>query len=138
MMKVFYLKYYPPIEAYRDRGLIYNFWPNPRESIAQDWERLKKYPRPCNGISKSIILINLYVRLISFHKDFLDNSSRGSFTSRRADDACELLDLISENTNNWDLDKGKIITIDYGYDCVKNFYTSNGFGELSNSYSILI
>jgi hypothetical protein len=99
---------------------------------------VEKVPRPCNGISKSIILINLYVRLISFHKDFLDNSSRGSFTSRRADDACELLDLISENTNNWDLDKGKIITIDYGYDCVKNFYTSNGFGELSNSYSILI
>jgi hypothetical protein len=28
MMKAFYLKYHPPIEAYRDRLLIYNFWPN--------------------------------------------------------------------------------------------------------------
>jgi hypothetical protein len=76
------------------------------------------------------------VRLISFHKDFLDNSSGWSFTGRIADDAWELLDLICENTDNWDLDKGKIITIDYGYDCVKNFYTSNVFLELSNSYSI--
>jgi hypothetical protein len=35
MMKAFYLKYYPPIETYHDRGLIYNFWPHPEESIAQ-------------------------------------------------------------------------------------------------------
>jgi hypothetical protein len=58
-------------------------------------------------------LINFYVRLLSFHKDFLDNSSGGSFTSRRADDAWGLLDLVSENTDNWDLGKGKFITIDY-------------------------
>jgi hypothetical protein len=51
----------------------------------------------------------------------LDKSSRGSFTNRRVEDAWGLLDLVSENTDNWDLDKGKIITIDYGYDCVKNF-----------------
>jgi hypothetical protein len=47
-----------------------------------------------------------------------------------------LLDLVSENTNNWDLNKGKIITIDYGYDCVKKFYTSDVFEELSSLYSI--
>jgi hypothetical protein len=64
MMKDFYLKKYlrknPPIEAYRDQGLIYNFWPHPDESIAQAWGRLKKYLRknPCHDISKSIILIN--------------------------------------------------------------------------------
>jgi hypothetical protein len=66
----------------------------------------------------------------------LDNSSGGSFTGRRADDAWELMDLTSENTDYWDLDKCKVITIDYGYDCVKNFYASNIFGELSKSYSI--
>jgi hypothetical protein len=75
-------------------------------------------------------------RLLSFHKDFFDNSSRGIFTNRRVEDAWGLFDLVSENTDNWDLDKGKIITIDYGYDCVKNFYTSNVFGELSRLYSI--
>jgi hypothetical protein len=138
MKKAFYLKYYPPIEAYRDRGFIYNFWPHPEESISQAWGRLKKCLRknPCHGIFKSIILINFYVRLLSFHKDFLDNSSGEIFTNRGVEDAWGLLDLVSENTDNWDLDKGKIITIDYGYDCVKNFYTSNVFGELSRLYSI--
>jgi hypothetical protein len=37
MKKAFYLQYYPPIEAYRDGGFIYNFWPHPEESIAQAW-----------------------------------------------------------------------------------------------------
>jgi hypothetical protein len=59
--------------------------------------------------------------------DFLDNSSGGSFTHRRTEYAWELLDLISENTGNWDLDKGNIITINYGYDCVKNFYATDIF-----------
>jgi hypothetical protein len=119
MKKAFYLKYYPPIKAYHDRGYIYNFWLHPGESITQAWGRLKKYLRknPYHGLSKSIILINFYVRLPSFQKDFLDNSSGGSFTNRRTEDAWGLLDLVSENTNNWD----HIITIDYGYDCVKNF-----------------
>jgi hypothetical protein len=96
MTKAFYLKYYPPIEAYRDRGLIYNIWPHLEESIAQAWGRLKKYIRknPCHDISKSIILINFYVRLLSFYKDFLNNSSGESFISKRADDAWELLDLV--------------------------------------------
>jgi hypothetical protein len=61
------------------------------------------------------------VRLLSFHKNFLDNSSGGSFTGRRANDAWELLDLISKNTDNWDLDKGKMIVLRF-------FYTSNVFG----------
>jgi hypothetical protein len=138
MKKAFYLKCYPQIEAYCDRGYIYNFWPHPEESITQAWGRLKKCLRknPCHGISKSIILINFYVRLPSFHKDFLDNSSEGSFNNRRTEDAWGLLDLVSENTSNWDLDKGKIITIDYGYDCVKNFYASDVFEQLSSLYSI--
>jgi hypothetical protein len=76
------------------------------------------------------------VRIPSFQKDFLDNSSEGSFTHRCIEDAWELLDLIRENTCIWDLDKGNIITIDYGYDCVKNFYASDIFEQLSNLYSI--
>jgi hypothetical protein len=47
-----------------------------------------------------------------------------------------LLNLVSEKISNWDLDKGNIITIYYGYDCVKNFYASNVFEQLRNLYSI--
>jgi hypothetical protein len=49
------------------------------------------------------------VRLLSFHKDLLDNSSGGSFTGRRAYDAWRLLDLVSENADNWDLDKVNLL-----------------------------
>jgi hypothetical protein len=76
------------------------------------------------------------VRIPSFQKDFLDNSSGGSFTHKSIEEAWELIDLISENTGNWDLDKGNVICLDYGYDCVKNFYTSDTFEELSNLYSL--
>jgi hypothetical protein len=138
MKKAFYLKYYPPIEAYCDRCHIYNFWPHTGESITQAWGRLKNrlHKNPCHGLSKSIVLINFYARIPSFQKDFLDNSFRGSFTHRRTEDAWVLLDLISENIGNWDLNKGNIITIDYGYDCVNNFYAFDIFEELSNLYSL--
>jgi hypothetical protein len=72
------------------------------------------------------------VRIPSFQKEFLDNSSGGSFTHRSTEESWELLDLISENTCNWDLDKGNVISVDYGYDCVENFYTADIFNELSN------
>jgi hypothetical protein len=37
MRKAFYLKYYPPIEAYGDICHIHNFWPHLGESITQSW-----------------------------------------------------------------------------------------------------
>jgi hypothetical protein len=137
LKKAFYLKYYPPIKSYCDRGHIYNFWPHPGEIITQAWGRLKKclHKNPCLVLSKSIILINFYVRLPSFQKDLLDNSSGGSFTNRRTEDAWGLLNLISENIDNWDLDKGNISTIDYGYNCVKNFYA---FDVFEQTYMALI
>jgi hypothetical protein len=56
MKKAFYLKYYPPIEDYHDRGYIYNFWPHPEESITQAWGRLKRYlcKNPCHGLSRAL------------------------------------------------------------------------------------
>jgi hypothetical protein len=125
MKKALCLKYYPPIEAYGDRCHIYNFWPHPGESITQPWGRLNECLRTnsCHGLSKSIILINFYVRIPSFQNDLLDNLSGGSFTHKTTEQAWELLNLISENTSNWDFDKGNVMSVDYGYDCVKNFYT---------------
>ena len=69
--------------------------------------RFKCLPRKnhVHGLSKSIILINLYARFPQCHKDFLDNSSGGSFTHNVVDEAWNLLEKISKNTDNWDLDK---------------------------------
>jgi hypothetical protein len=40
------------------------------------------------------------VRIPSFQQDFLENSFGGSFTHKSNEEALELLDLISENTDN--------------------------------------
>jgi hypothetical protein len=136
--KAFYLKYYTPLKAYGDRCHIYNFWPHPGESISQAWGRLKDLLRknPSHGLSKSIILINLYVRFSQSHKDFLDNSSGGSFTHQSIEEAWGLLEKISENTDNWDLDKGNKSCLEYEYACVENFYSSPLFAELSDKFSL--
>ena len=63
-------------------------------------------------------------------KDFLDNSSGGSFTNNITEDAWDLLDKISGNTDNWDLDKGNIPGLEYEYTCVEKFHSSPLFSEL--------
>jgi hypothetical protein len=35
IVPLFYSKFYPPSEIYKDRNWIYNFWPHDEESIAQ-------------------------------------------------------------------------------------------------------
>jgi hypothetical protein len=108
LRKAFYLKYYTPIESYDDCCHIYNFWPHVGESIAQSWWMLNELIRknPCHGIPDSPILINFYVRLPQHHREFLDNSSEGSFTHRTQQESRESLDTISNNIVVWDLDKG--------------------------------
>ena len=120
LRKVFFLKYFTPREAYENRCYIFNFWPHLGESITQAWGRLKELLRknPCHDLTRKLILINFYVRLPSRHKKILDNASGGSFTNNTEQEAWDLLETISENTSNWDLDKGNEPYFDYGYSCV--------------------
>jgi hypothetical protein len=55
------VKYY---YIYCDSLYIYKFWPHTGKTIAQAWGRLKGLllKNPSHGLSKGIILINLYVR----------------------------------------------------------------------------
>ena len=69
-------------------------------------------------------------------KEFLDNSSGGSFTNNTEEEAWNLLETISEHTGNWDLDKGNEPYFDYGYSCVENFSTSLLFKNLSDSFNL--
>jgi hypothetical protein len=41
IVPLFYSKFYPSSENYKDRNYIYNFHPHDGESIAQAWGRLK-------------------------------------------------------------------------------------------------
>jgi hypothetical protein len=82
LKKDFHMKYYSPFKAYCDRSHIYIFWPHHGESIAQAWGRLKGLilKNPNHGFSQGITLVIFYVRLAKPYKEFLDNSSEGSFT----------------------------------------------------------
>jgi hypothetical protein len=41
IVPLFYSKFYPSSEVYKDRNYIYNFYPHEGESISQEWVRLK-------------------------------------------------------------------------------------------------
>jgi hypothetical protein len=76
------------------------------------------------------------VRLPKQQKEFLDNSSRGSFTNNYEEEAWNILETISENTGNWDLDKGNKLRLKYEYLCVENFSTSIVFEHLTDKFGL--
>jgi hypothetical protein len=55
------------------------------------------------------------VRLPQHLRDFLDESSEGSFTNRTKKEARDLLDTISKNSDAWDLDKSNEPHFEYEY-----------------------
>jgi hypothetical protein len=109
MVPLFYSKFYPSIEVYKDRNYIYNFHPHEGESIAQAWGRLKslmlKYP--IHDLPRNIVINNFYARLSGHYKDHLYACLDGSFTSKDVDTKWDLLETIQNNIEGWDIDKGK-------------------------------
>jgi hypothetical protein len=76
------------------------------------------------------------VRLPKQQKEFLDNSSGGSFTNNYEEEAWNLLETIFENIGNWDLIKGNKPRLEYEYLCVENFSTSTMFEHLSDKFGL--
>ena len=76
------------------------------------------------------------MRLPQYHRDFLDNSSEGSFTNRTQQEARNLLDTIANNSAAWDLDKGNEPHFEFEYACVENFSTTILFEELKNKFGL--
>src|SRR3954469_6904686 len=118
IVPLFYYKFYPPSEIHKYRNQIYNFWPEDGESIAQDWGRLKSLILKCpvHELPNNILINNLYPRLSIHNKYLLDASCSGSFTRMKEESKWDLLDRIQENTEGWDIDKGKESGINYEYD----------------------
>jgi hypothetical protein len=76
------------------------------------------------------------VRLPKQQKEFLENSSGGSFTNNYEEEAWNLLETISKNTGNWGLDKGNEPHLEYEYSYVKSFSTSTVFEHLSDKFGL--
>jgi hypothetical protein len=68
---------------------------------------------------------------------FLNVISTGvSFTHNVVDEACNLLEKISENTNNRDLDKHNETSLNFEYSCVNKFSPSTVFDELRTKFNL--
>jgi hypothetical protein len=123
IVSLFYSKFYPSSEVYKDRNYIYNFHPHEGESIAQAWGRLKllMHQYPIHDLPRNIIINNFYARLPRYYKDYLDACFDGSFTSKDVDVKWDLLKIIQNNIEDWDSEKGKGSGMNYEFDCIKSF-----------------
>jgi hypothetical protein len=72
-----------------------------------------------------------YLRLAKPYEELLDNSSEGSFTHCTIAEAWELLEKISGNTDNWDLDKGNEPKLQYDYKYVEVFSILEQFKDVT-------
>jgi hypothetical protein len=99
IVPLFYSKFNPSSEVYKDRNYIYNFHPYEGESIAQAWGRLKLLMHKCpiHDLSRTIVINNFYARLSGYYKDYLDACFDGSFTSKDIDTKWDLLQTIQNN-----------------------------------------
>src|SRR4051794_13126229 len=138
IVPLFYSKFYPPSEIHKDRNKIYNFWPQDEESIAQAWGRLKLLMLKCpiHELPSNIVINNFYARLSPHNKDLLDASSSFSFTRMKDEAKWDLLDHIQENTEGWDNDKGRKSGINYDYECIKSFMSTDDFNSIISFYGL--
>jgi hypothetical protein len=138
IVHLFYSKFYPSSEVYKDRNYIYNFHPHEGERIAQAWGRLKSLMLKCpiHELPRNIVINNFYTRLSRYYKDYLDACFDGSFTSKEVDTKWDLLETIQSNIKDWDSNKGKGSGINYEYDCIKSLAETADFQELSAQYGL--
>jgi hypothetical protein len=138
ILPLFYSKFYPPSEIYKDRNYIYNFHPHDGESIAQSWGRLKSLMLKCpiHELPSNIVINNFYARISGHYKDYLDACLEGSFKSKEVETKWDLLETIQSNTEDWDCDKCIESGINYDYDCIKSFDEIVNFQELSAKYGL--
>jgi hypothetical protein len=138
IVSLFYSKFYPSSQVYKDRNYIYNYHPHEGESIAQAWGRLKllMHKYPIHDLPHNIIINNFYTRLSRYYKDYLDACFDGSFTSKDVDTKWSLLETIQNNIEGWDSDKDKGSGMNYEFDCIKSFAETAEFQELSAKYGL--
>src|ERR1041385_6905585 len=123
LMSLFYTKFYPLHEVYRDRNYIYNFRSREGESIAQAWGRLKSlmFKCPIHKLPKDIILTNFYAMLSRQDKERLYTSSNGVFQTKSVEERWDLIERIQKNTEDWEIDKGIEPAINYEHDHIESY-----------------
>jgi hypothetical protein len=82
---------------------------------------------PIHDLPRNVVIDNFYARLSGHYKDHLDACLDGSFTSKDIDTKWDLLEIIQNNIEGWDSDKGKGSGMNYEYDCIKSFTKTANF-----------
>ncbi|XP_062102096.1 uncharacterized protein LOC133810989 [Humulus lupulus] len=99
----FLAKFFPPAKGAKLRGKINNLYQTKGESLYDAWERFKEFLRKClhYGIEKWMLVHNFYNWLNGITSTLIDVSARGSFMSKSANEAYELLEKMAMNNYQW-------------------------------------
>ena len=97
----FLSKFFPPSKAAKLRGEINNFCHNDGESLYEAWERFKELLRRCphHGIEQWMLVHNFYNGLCPTTRTIIDAAASGTFMSKSATGAYELLEDMATNNH---------------------------------------
>ena len=94
------------------------------------------YSCPSHDLSREIIIQNFYARLSHNDRSMLVTSYTGSFMKKDIEFKWDLLEIIKQNSKDWELDEGKESGIKLKYDCVKYFMDTDAFQKFSTKYGL--
>ena len=99
----FLTKYFPPTKNAKLRNDITSFQQIDEESLHEAWERFKELLRKCphHGIPHWIQMETFYNGLNANTRMMVDASANGALLAKSYNQACEILERISNNNYQW-------------------------------------
>ena len=94
------------------------------------------YSCPNHELSREIIIQNFYARLSRNDQTMLDTSCASSFMKKTIEFRWDLLERITRNYEDWELEKGKESGVKFECDCVKSFMDTDAFQKFSTKYGL--
>ena len=106
-LQVFYNKYFPADKIHGLTVEISNFSQKEKEDLPQAWGRYSKMVRKCptHGFKSNEILDIFYNGLTENTRGYLDGIAGNVFRERTVDEATELLETISRNYEDWNIEE---------------------------------
>lgn len=106
-LQVFYNKYYPASKIQALKNEISNFSQKETEDLPQAWGRFDRLCRKCptNGFKENETLDIFYNGLTENTRIYLDSIAGSVFRERTIDEAFELLETISRNYDDWNIEE---------------------------------
>src|ERR1041385_6603529 len=91
---------------------------------------------PNHELRKEIILTNFYARLYRQDKEMLDASSSGVFQTISVEERWDLIERIQKNTEDWEIDKGIELVINYEHDYIESYVKTDNFNTFCSKIGL--